>query len=482
MENIDRLVKELCKLPNETEWVEFKHNNWSPEMLGQDIAALANSAVLTEHDHAYMIWGVNDTSHEIIGTDIRLKCLKKGNEEIENWLRHQLSKNADFSFQSAETDGHHVELIIIAKAIELPVTFEKVDYIRSGSYTKRLIDLPTLQTKLWDRLRNVTFEDTQIKSDLRLHNALQLLNCDTYFRLMQKPIPESEKGFFHYLSQEGVLARQDNGLYAITSLGALLFAKDLAEFPSLRRKSIRLIQYEGNNRLTILKEEELVEGYATALEKAVKYVSTLLPSKEEMNTVKRQTYSPFPILAIREAIANALIHQDLCITGAGPIVELFANRVEVTNPGIPLVSVMRIVDNPPKSRNEKLASLMRRLGMCEELGRGWDRMVIVCELQQIPAPRMHVYEESTKVSLFSHLKFSNIPMEDKLWSTYLHACIKYLEGDAMTNSSLRERFGLKATSSGSVSRLIKDAVEKKLIKPLNPETARRYMSYVPIWT
>lgn len=481
MENIDKLVKELCKLPNETGWVEFKHNNCSPEMIGQDISALANSVVLAGRNHAYMIWGVDDKSHEIIGTDIHLKSLKKGNEEIENWLRHQLSKYADICFLSVDVDCRHVELIVIGKAVATPVAFEKVEYIRSGSYTKKLMDLPALQAQLWDRLRNEQFEDTYAKTDLRLHDVMQLLNCNNYFRLVQKPMPETEEGYIHYMLQEGILAKQDNGFYAITSLGAVLLANNLAEFSRIGRKAIRIIQYEGNNRLTILKEEELTEGNATSLEKAVKYVNTLLPSKEDINEVKRQRHSPFPLPAIREAIANALIHQDLFITGAGPVIELFANRVEVTNPGTPLVSVMRIVDNPPKSRNEKLSSLMRRMGMCEELGRGWDRMVIACELQQLPAPRMQVYEESTKVSLFSQLRFSNISTEDKIWSTYLHACIKYLEGDAMTNSSLRERFGLKATSSGSASRLIKETLEQRFIKPLEPGTARRYMRYIPAW-
>lgn len=142
---------------------------------------------------------------------------------------------------------------------------------------------------------------------------------------------------------------------------------------------------------------------------------------------------------------------------------------------------MRIVDNPPKSRNEKLAALMRRLGMCEELGRGWDRMVISCERQRLPTPRIQVYQDSTKVTLFSHIEFSNISMEDKLWACYMHSCIRYVEGESLTNSSLRERFGLKDTSAGSISRLIKEATEKKLIKPLDPTTARRYMKYIPIW-
>ena len=100
--NVDILVKELCKLPQETGWVEFKHNNDDPKMIGEDISALANTATLKDRDFAYMIWGVDDTTHSILGTTVRLALLKKGQEELENWLRHQLSKNANFEFLEAE--------------------------------------------------------------------------------------------------------------------------------------------------------------------------------------------------------------------------------------------------------------------------------------------------------------------------------------------------------------------------------------------
>ena len=96
-------------------------------------------------------------------------------------------------------------------------------------------------------------------------------------------------------------------------------------------------------------------------------------------------------------MANALIHQDFSVTGTGPVVEIFDNRIEVTNSGTPLVDVRRIIDNPPKSRNEKLAALMRRLKMCEELGTGWDKIVITCELYQLPAPKIEFFEDSTVV-------------------------------------------------------------------------------------
>ncbi len=481
MENLDLLVKELSRLPAETGWVEFKHNNDDPHMIGEDISALANSAVLTGRSHAYMIWGIEDGTHEIIGTSVRLKQAKKGNQELENWLRYLLSKNADFDFQSVDVDGKHVEIIIITKAQGVPVTFEKIDYIRVGSYTKKINEFPALQAQLWDRLRHEQFEDTFVTTDLQLTQILRLLNCDTYFDSLKIPVPTDLSGYAHYLEEDGIIQKQDNGLYAITNLGAILFAKRLSDFPRLGRKAIRIVQYEDNSRLSIQKEETMTDGYAVSLEKAVKYVSTLLPEKEDINTIRRTTNSAFPLPAIREAIANAIIHQDFFIAGAGPVIEIFGNRIEVTNPGTPLVEIMRIIDNPPKSRNEKLAALMRRLRMCEELGRGWDRMVITCELQRLPAPRIQIYQDSTKVSLFSHYEFSNIPMEDKLWSTYLHACIRYVEGEALTNSSLRERFGLKETSSGMVSRLIKEAQEQKLIKPIDPQTARRYMKYIPLW-
>ena len=357
----------------------------------------------------------------------------------------------------------------------------KIDYIKSGTYTKKLSEFPALETRLWDKLRQGHFEDLYAKTDLLFQEVLGLLDCEKYFAMANINLPSSLEGYIHYLSEDSIVTKQDNGLYAVTNLGALLFARKLSDFSRLGRKAMRIVSYDGTSRLTIQKEETLNEGYALCFENLVMLVNTILPSKEDIDNARSVLKSTFPLPAIREAIANSMIHQDLYITGTGPVVEIFSNRVEVTNPGTPLIDIMRIVDNPPKSRNEKLASLMRRMKICEELGRGWDRMVLSCEVQLLPAPRIHIYQESTKVVLFSSLAFANISAEDKVWSTYLHACLKYIEGDALTNTSLRERFGLKITSSGQISRLSKDVVSKGLLKPLDPKTAPRYMRYVPTW-
>lgn len=342
-------------------------------------------------------------------------------------------------------------------------------------------EYPALQAQLWDRLRNSKFEERYAKQDLELENALRLLDYQTHFDNTDIPQPSDIYGVEHYMVEEEVLVKQDNGLYAITNLDAILFAKRLSAFPRLSHKAIRVVQYRGNSRLELLKEDMGGKGYAIGFEGLIKFIEALIPTQEIINGALREKKSAYPLVTIREAVANALIHQDFSITGTGPVVEIFETRIEITNPGTPLVDVRRIIDNPPKSRNEKLASLMRRLRMCEELGTGWDKIVISAELQQLPAPRINLYEGSTRVTLFSEMPFSSISSEEKLWACYLHACIKQVQGEQLTNRSLRERFGLKDSASSSISRLIKEAVEAKLIKPLDPATAPKHMKYIPVW-
>ena len=366
MENLDKLVNELRKLPNETQWLEFKHNNYDPVMIGQDISALANSAAMCEKSCAYMLWGIDDKTHEIVGTKYNLQTLKKGNQELENWLRSLLSKNADFEFHSVTMNGMTIGVLIIYRAANQTVMFEKVDYIRVGSYTKKLNEYPTLQAQLWDRIRNIKFEERYAKQDLELADAFRLLDYAVYFDIRNIPQPTDNNGVAHYMMEEGIIVKQDNGLYAITNLGAILLAKRLSDFPRISRKAIRVVQYQGNNRLNMLKEDVGGKGYVVGFEGLIKFIEALLPTQEVITGALREKQSSYPVLAVREAVANALIHQDFSVTGTGPVVEIFESRIEITNSGTPLVDVRRIIDNPPKSRNEKLAALMRRLRMCEE--------------------------------------------------------------------------------------------------------------------
>lgn len=481
MENLKSLVESLSIKTSESPWCEFKCNNFEPNMIGEDISALANSAAYHDRDKAYMIWGIDDKTYEIVGTQYNQFSKFKGNQELESWLRNLRSSNCEFEFHNVEMNNKKVVVLIIHKATYQTVTFKKVDYIRVGSYTKNLMDNPSMQATLWDKIRSTKFENIYAIQNLTVSDALNKLDYSVYFDLKNIPIPTNQENIIHYMLEESIIEKQDNGQYAITNLGAILFAKRLKEFKNLTRKAIRIIQYDDNSRLKILKEYTESQGYVIGFERAITFLEAVLPSSEEIQGATRKTKRIYPMVALREIIANALIHQDFSITGAGITIEVFDNRIEVTNPGIPLIDVQRIVDNPPKSRNEKLASLMRNLKMCEELGSGWDRIVISCEIDLLPAPKLNVYAESTKVTIYSQQNFSNITSEDKLWSCYLHACVRQVNGETITNTSLRERFGLDTKSSASISRLIKEAVLKELIKPLDKTTAPKHMKYIPIW-
>ena len=342
-------------------------------------------------------------------------------------------------------------------------------------------DYAAIETELWRNLNAVNYEYSLAKEGLKLNDALGLIDYTTYFELTDIALPSDADKIVHYLLEDRLIAKQDNSLFAITNLGATLFAKKMNSFDGKQRKSVRVIQYKGTNKIETIREDVGVKGYASGFEGLLKYIDGLLPTKEIIEKGLRKNTSIYPEIALRELIANALIHQDFSKTGTGPTIEIFDNRIEITNPGTPLVDYMRFVDNPPRSRNEALASLMRRSGICEERGSGWDKIALSCEVAQLPAPKIDIYDEHTKVTLHSYVPFSKIKQEEKVWSCYIHACLRQVEGEQLTNASLRDRFGVSESNKSSVSRLIALVVEKGLIKPLDPSAAPRYICYVPYW-
>jgi predicted HTH transcriptional regulator len=190
----------------------------------------------------------------------------------------------------------------------------------------------------------------------------------------------------------------------------------------------------------------------------------------------------YPELAIRELVANALIHQDFTIRGTGPLVEIFDDRIEITNPGKPLIDTLRFLDEPPQSRNESLAKLMRRLNICEERGTGIDKVISQVELFQLPAPEFRVTESHTIAILYAPQKLTEMEKADKTRACYQHACLQYVSNAAMTNTTLRKRFGIEEQNYSIASRIIADTISAGLIKPHDPaSTSRKLAKYLPYW-
>ncbi|WP_250033277.1 ATP-binding protein [Paractinoplanes maris] len=224
-----------------------------------------------------------------------------------------------------------------------------------------------------------------------------------------------------------------------------------------------------------------MHGYAAGFAGLVRYIDELIPSNEVIGQALRQTVKLYPELAVRELVANALLHQDFLVSGSGPTVEIFDDRMEITNPGRPLVDPLRFVDSPPVSRNERMGRAMRRGGLCEERGSGWDKVAFEIEFHQLPAPLVEVTQEHTRVTLYSHRDLRDMDRADRVRAVYLHACLRYVSAQRMTNTSVRARFGIEAHNSARASRLIKEAIDGELIGLRDPQAPVKLREYVPWW-
>lgn len=475
-------LRRALALPNETEWVEFKLNRAEPEEIGEYISALANSAALQGESEGFMIWGVEDGTHQIVGTVFRPREEKVSGQELESWLTNYLSPRIDLRFVEFENEGKYVVMLIIPCAMHTPVRFRDNEFIRVGSYKKKLKDYPEKERSLWTRFGNYRFEDGVALPELLGSKVLSLLDYSAYYRLIGQSQPANPSAILDQFVAENMIAGASDGSYDILNLGAILFANDLTAFGRLLRKILRIIIYEGKNRVKTVQEYSPTKGYAVSFEDSITFIKSRLPTNEQIGEALCQEVRMYPDIAVRELVANALIHQDFSITGAGPTVEISDDRVEITNPGIPLIDTARFLDLPPRSRNEPLASFMRRINMCEERGSGIDKVILSIELYQLPAPDFRVVHDNTVSVLYGQRPFSQMDRRDRIRACYQHAGLRFVSNERMTNTSLRKRFAIEEKNYSIASRIIGMTLEEKLIKPLDPEsTSRKHASYVPFW-
>lgn len=128
-------------------------------MIGEYISALSNTAALEGKKDAYLVWGVEDDTHKIIGTTFRPSEAKKGNEELESWLLRLLSPRIMFRFFELETEHGFVVILQIERATSKPVQFSGQEFIRIGSYKKNLKEFPEKERELWRVFDKTPYED-----------------------------------------------------------------------------------------------------------------------------------------------------------------------------------------------------------------------------------------------------------------------------------------------------------------------------------
>ena len=337
-----------------------------------------------------------------------------------------------------------------------------------------------------DQLRRIFAEgepswlEEQSKSGLDAQQVVELLDTQTFFELLKLPYPIGRQGVLDRLAQER-LVDFESGRYAIRRMGAILLARRLQDFPDLSRKAPRVVAYTGTSKLETRLDQQVEKGYAVGFQWLVLFVMSQLPQNEVIQDALRREVRLAPEIAVRELIANALIHQDFGISGVSVMIEIYSDRLEISSPGDPLVPVERFIDGY-QPRNERLADLMRRMSICEEKSSGIDKVVQAVEDYQLPAPDFRVGFRRTVVVLFAPRGFEAMDRKDRVRACYQHCCLRYVMNQTMTNQSLRERFKLPEKKAESASRVIRDAMTAGMIRLVDPDqTSLRYRCYIPFW-
>lgn len=310
--------------------------------------------------------------------------------------------------------------------------------------------------------------------------VMRLLDTQSYFILSGSSIPTAQHAVLDKFTSEG-LVRYESGSWTITNLGAILFARNLEDFDLLRRKSPRVTVFEGKGKFHSTHDQFMTKGYAVGFDDLVNFVTGLIPHTETFGPAQRRRVKRFPAIAVRELIANALVHQDFEMRGMSVDISFFDDRMEISSPGTPSIAPERFIDKC-RPRNERLADLMRQLGICEVNGTGIDKVVSATEECQSPPPDFRKSENRTTVLLFSHKEFGEMDGLDRIRAAYQHCCLRYVQNDKMTIQSLRDRFRLPRNTSAAVSRVIKAAMNCGEIKLGNPsQSSPRDRYYVPFW-
>lgn len=467
----------------EDQCLEFKTNDIGTEKIGKYISGLANAAALKRKSHAYVVFGIKDESKEIVGTTFNPLTKREGNVEYSFYLLQKLNIKHVFNFYLVPYDGKNIVILEIAKAEIKPVKYNNIGYVRIGSTLRNLEDFSAYESDLWAIFRSVKFESNIALENKNLDEIINLLDLNTYYELLQRPIPVNPDFLINELCSQEIIKKNSYGSLDITNLGAITLAKELDHFPNLKRKGIRLTKYQGLNKNSTGKNFDGNKGYAIGFKGLLKYIHLQLPNVENLKDI-REVQTIYPSLAIRELIANAIVHQDLNLIGSNPTIEIFDDRIEITNPGKPIIEIDEFLKAISRSRNEKLGNIMRKLGICEERGTGMVKVIQSLEQMHLPAPKISLLNDHTVCTLYAYKKFEDMSEDEKLQATYTHCVLQHLSSSYMTNSSLKMRFGLEDINKNSVaiSKLIRKSIDEEKVKLYDPKAAgTKNTKYIPIW-
>ena len=474
------LVKSMEPVPNEQNELDWKQNlSPNKDRMAEHISAFANLP-----GGGFFVLGIDNETSQIMG--VNKEQAREIVERLSNIARNRLEPTVQIKHHIAEYKGRPLLFCHIPESNIKPVHIKNKSieeaFIRSGGCTHKASRQELARLMLNSQIPK--FEELYASRTISEEEVFELLDVKNVIRLLEKPMPQTQDEALKILTDEKMLSPVDDKGYYITNLGVLTAAKNLHNFEDLSRKTIRLIEYKGKTKLETKKEYPNDKGYAIGFEDLIASIIRLLPGNEVIGRALREEQPVYPEIAIRELVANALIHQDFTIRGASSMVEIFEDRIEITNPGrlIPEKTIDRLIRTSPESRNEILASEFRKLHICEERGSGLEKAVSAIELYGLPPLKMQEIDNSFRVTMYKPKPFAQLTQAERIEACYQHCVICYYSVGGMSNASLRERFKMHEKQRPQISLVIKEALTLGKIKPKNPEnTSMKFIEYIPVW-
>jgi predicted HTH transcriptional regulator len=471
------LAESLAPVPHEINEIDWKIG------LSDNVARLAEHlmAFANHFGGGTLVFGVDDKG---VVQGIAASEVDNVVGTLTNLGREAVNPPLALDHVVVEFEGKNILLICVPEQAVKPVhrrgkTIEEA-WIRSGGTTRKASRQEVGSLMMHSSIPR--WEDLRASSLVTLADVQRMLDLEAIAKLLQRPLPVEEQDLAQWLVGENMVVREGRGFY-VTNFGAIAAARDLGDFAPLDRKGIRIIRYQGTNKVNTIDELPVQRGYALCFEGLVAHLKRVLPHSEVIQQSLRTEVSLYPEIALRELIANALIHQDFSIGGAGPMVEIYEDRIEITNPGalLPSKKPDRLIGTTPESRNEKLASSFRRFRICEERGTGFQKVITAIELFGLPPLLLTPYENAFRITIGAPRKFADMTSHERIEACYQHAVLQYLSSQTLTNTTLRDRFKLHEKNRNQITNLISDAVDAGRIKRKDVGGGNKFAEYVPYW-
>ncbi len=397
-------LKDLIQQHNkESEWIEFKHNNDKPQLIGEYISALANSATLHDVAKAYLVYGVEDSTLKMIGTKYKPKISKgKGNEDLESWLHRLLDPNVEYVIYDVECDGLSFAVFEIDSAKHAPISFDGKEYIRVGSHKKKLREYPEKERKLWSKFSSET-EDWSIGicKDATLDDLSEeaILKAREAYAKKNPELAESISTWDDatFLNKAKITI---NG--KITKTAILLLGKPESEH--FLTPAVAKISWILKDRDNISKDYEHFScPFILSVDAVFNKIRNLKYRYLREGTLFPEEVDSYHPYIIREALNNCIAHQDYMLGGKINVVESEDSKLIFQNSGsfIPRTIENVLTTDAPDSkyRNRFLSQAMVSLKMIDTIGSGIIKMFTIQKDKFFPLPEYSFENEEVKVTI-----------------------------------------------------------------------------------